>query len=378
MKLLCYSHVFPQSPEDSSAPFLLDWSIMLSKQNIDVEWIVPHNAKLKMDEKWSDIKISRFRYGKDKDENLCYRGEMHKIALKNLKGQLRLILFFLSSIKKIKSNLKKEPYSFLVFHWSIPGGLIALFLKLFFSTPYVIVSHGTDIRIMNSSYLIKPIIKFVLRNSKQNFFVSEFLLKLSGDKYGKTIPMPIRDIKFKNNSNNKSNISIMYAGRITQQKQIDLIAKALKLLKRKDWHLTIIGSGDSQEEILSQFDSLPGKKISILPIVSPKILDNYLSNNDIFILPSLNEGLGLTLIEAYANGCSIFGFNSGGIPEIINELNDGKLFNSEIELCQIIEEYKKPLQKKKPNLGKYSRGNIANSWAKELLNINSALNTSNS
>ncbi len=45
----------------------------------------------------------------------------------------------------------------------------------------------------------------------------------------------------------------------------------------------------------------------------------------IFVLPAINEGFGVVLIEALAAGLPCIGANSGGITDIINE-NVGYLF----------------------------------------------------
>ena len=45
-----------------------------------------------------------------------------------------------------------------------------------------------------------------------------------------------------------------------------------------------------------------------------------------FVMPSYNEGLGLTLQEAIAWGCTPIGSKVGGIPELIKHGFNGLLF----------------------------------------------------
>ena len=42
---------------------------------------------------------------------------------------------------------------------------------------------------------------------------------------------------------------------------------------------------------------------------------------DVLILPSINEGLPLTVVEGLACGCNVVGSLVGGIPEVIGEDN---------------------------------------------------------
>jgi glycosyltransferase involved in cell wall biosynthesis len=68
---------------------------------------------------------------------------------------------------------------------------------------------------------------------------------------------------------------------------------------------------------------------------------NYLRAFDIFVLPSLKEGMPYGLLEAGAAGLPCIASNVGGIPEIITHNHDGLLIdprNSE-ELEHALEAY---------------------------------------
>ena len=47
-------------------------------------------------------------------------------------------------------------------------------------------------------------------------------------------------------------------------------------------------------------------------------ISNYVSAADVVILPSLMEGLGGALLEAYHRGKPVIGSNVGGMPEVIS------------------------------------------------------------
>lgn len=46
-----------------------------------------------------------------------------------------------------------------------------------------------------------------------------------------------------------------------------------------------------------------------------------------FLFPSSTETLGLVLLEAMAAGCPVVGANKGGIPDIINDGQNGCLYD---------------------------------------------------
>jgi len=56
-------------------------------------------------------------------------------------------------------------------------------------------------------------------------------------------------------------------------------------------------------------------------------MDEYLKKIDVFVLPSLSEGLGMSIIEAMAAGKLVITSNAGGIKELINDKKSGILVN---------------------------------------------------
>ena len=59
----------------------------------------------------------------------------------------------------------------------------------------------------------------------------------------------------------------------------------------------------------------------------PEVSDtkDILSVMDLFVLPSLKEGLGLALMEAMASGLAVVGSNIGGIKSLIKDGDNGLL-----------------------------------------------------
>jgi glycosyltransferase involved in cell wall biosynthesis len=64
----------------------------------------------------------------------------------------------------------------------------------------------------------------------------------------------------------------------------------------------------------------------------------YLSQADVFILPSHREAFGIALAEARKAGCAIVGTNVGGIPEVLEGGRSGVLVpaNSPKDIARIV------------------------------------------
>jgi glycosyltransferase involved in cell wall biosynthesis len=88
--------------------------------------------------------------------------------------------------------------------------------------------------------------------------------------------------------------------------------------------LLIVGEGRMKEE-LSWLTQTLGLEKSVFFL--PQVFDTQevLSAMDLFVLPSLKEGLGLSLMEAMACGIAVIGASVGGIRSLIQDQENGLL-----------------------------------------------------
>ena len=104
-----------------------------------------------------------------------------------------------------------------------------------------------------------------------------------------------------------------------------LIAAVAKL--KQDFpalHLVIIGSGDRHDALLQQAE-LAGLRDAVHLLGHRDDVEACLAGMDLFVLPSLNEGMGRALIEAMAAGLPVIASRVGGIPAVISNERTGLL-----------------------------------------------------
>jgi len=91
-----------------------------------------------------------------------------------------------------------------------------------------------------------------------------------------------------------------------------------------DAQLFIVGDGKMKERLVGAAQEL-GPSCNI--IFHPGVPDTKeaLSIMDVFVMPSLDEGLGIALIEAQASGCASVGSDVGGIKNLIKDNITGLL-----------------------------------------------------
>lgn len=120
--------------------------------------------------------------------------------------------------------------------------------------------------------------------------------------------------------------TIINIGRLTSQKNQELLLKAIKTVsKDEDVRLLILGEGELKEELEKSIKEKKLEKIVKLKGFVEKP-EAYLSRADLFVLSSNYEGLPTVLIEALAVGCKIVSTNcKTGPREILEDGEYGKL-----------------------------------------------------
>ncbi len=132
-----------------------------------------------------------------------------------------------------------------------------------------------------------------------------------------------------------------------------------------DAKLLIVGQGKMKDALIKEVASL-GIKGNVLFIPEARGTKDVLSAMDIFVMPSLQEGLGLALMEAMAQGVAVIGSSVGGIKTLIqNEINGLLVGPADVEgLVQaIIRLFRDP--KLACNLGENARKFIIENFSKE-------------
>ncbi len=142
----------------------------------------------------------------------------------------------------------------------------------------------------------------------------------------------VRNKFYRNGAFNIGMVARYFSGKVFKpdnptMKGHEFLFRAIALLPG-DYNLFIIGVwGDRDIEnlkLVAEHNGLSSQKLTFCDF--QKEIAPFYKIMDINVLPSQNEGLGLTLIEAMAAGVPCIGADSGGIPEIIDNGANGLLF----------------------------------------------------
>ena len=145
------------------------------------------------------------------------------------------------------------------------------------------------------------------------------------------ITLSKEDLYFRDDTCISDKIQLLYVGRLSPEKGLPFLIDAVAILKSEEYNvfLNIVGSGEMQSELETKVE-----KVRISNCVKfwgyvpngPMLFDIYKAS-DIFVIPSLSEGLPRVLYEAMANSVPIIATNVGGIPHLIKDEYNGLIIS---------------------------------------------------
>ena len=261
----------------------------------------------------------------------------------------KYLFLFLAPLKALFLN-KKRSYAL---SWSIMAayaGFAGLFFKLVRpGTPFLLTLQEGDPlpEIERKVRLVWPIFKKIFLKADHIQAISNFLadwarkIGYKGDLSVVSNGVDTQKFKIQPSSraqveeNSKFKIAdfkeklkikseervIITVSRLVKKNGVEDIIKAAQDLRFK---LLIIGKGE-QEEYLKDLTKKLNLEDNVLFLgeVSHKDLPQYLWISDVFVRPSLSEGLGNAFLEAMAAGVPVIGTKVGGIPDFLREGETG-------------------------------------------------------
>ena len=219
---------------------------------------------------------------------------------------------------------------------SFAAGIPALLLKHMLKIPVVHTVHGiyqaqwSDlISSKSKAALFKKIERFILfRDYDATITVDKYFISVAKKLgYFKRniiyIPNGVDCERFESAKKKNEKYTFLFLGRLVEQKGLKYLIRAAKILKEENFQILLAGTGP-QEKMLKELTAQSGLKerIKFLGYIHEEELTRLYLRSDAFVLPSIWEGLPLTLLEAWAARLPVIATNVGGIGDVcINEEN---------------------------------------------------------
>lgn len=324
MKVLLISRTISNAGADKHQ---LDLALELKKKGVDVYLMTggddstPGAKSLFMKFKEAEIKVREVKFPKNE-------------------GKLKQVIKYICCIPECLKVIKQINPNIIHIHKPMVTyiGKIAFFI---YRIPFVVTYHRANLPNFfpfvckgNGAIAISEELKneIIERYGYSKEKVEKIYNGISKEEFNFNESMKykiLKEIKFL-----KGEKIILYVGAFNERKGLDILIKALSLVKR-NYKVFFLGAGNKEWLIKLIKEYKLCNKAKILEYQNPI---NYYLIADIFILPSREEGFPLCVLEAMFMKCAIIRSNVEGAMEQITGKN-GFLFQKEnvIELKEKIE-----------------------------------------
>ena len=229
--------------------------------------------------------------------------------------------------------------------FGIPAGGGAYLLRKRHNVPYLVFLGGRDVPRRNPDppyyrwlyLLLKPVIRSIWNNASAVVACSDGLRELAQetapDVKMDVIPDGLDLSRFEPSSRepDPKSVRILTIGRLIPRKGFQFLIRALPQIVENaahDFEIEIVGDGPYQKELLKLAADLDvTEHIRFAGSVPYSELPGKYRDADIFILPSLAEGMPLVVLEAMGTGLPIVASRVQGIEELVAEDVNGALFD---------------------------------------------------
>lgn len=252
-------------------------------------------------------------------------------------GPFGMLEFIIRAFFKIKLLQKKIKYDLIHYYFSIPTGVLSLFLNK--KIPYIVSLRGGDVPGYNpgefqiAHRLLLPINKLIWKNARCVIALSDDLGKKAKKNY-KNLEYSVIyngvdcEIFYpeKNKQKTRDATTLISVSRLVQWKGLDFLLSAMSKLKDFNCELLIIGTGTYEYKLKEKRDALNlHGVVRFIGPVKHEELRNWYNSADIFVLPSLGDSFGQVFCEAMACGLPIIAASCGGVPEFVENDRNGYL-----------------------------------------------------
>lgn len=265
-----------------------------------------------------------------------------KVSDRRLPFVLKLtkLLFPFTSLYKALSLHRQHKYDIVWAMMANQAAFGALFFKLLHpSVPYVLeLQDGNSLRQVKERrrivHLLWPIYRSIYMRADAIKAISHFIEKLAQEVgyrgrievipngvdlewFGRGVPEETRRLLKVRFDKEPGDIFLFTASRLVLSRGVEDVIQALEHLPENVKFL-IAGDGEDKEKLehIARGLGVHGRVI-FAGHVSHAQLPAYLSISDVFVRPSIIEGMGSAFIEAFAAGVPVVATPVGGIPDFL-------------------------------------------------------------
>lgn len=194
------------------------------------------------------------------------------------------------------------------------------------------VLRSYEKKLMNKSDALIAVSKYTVDELTQLYGIDEKKIHViyNGVDTKKFKPRQNRDELRREFGLEKDNKVVLFVGRLYHRKGLETLLQSVPAVLKEFSNVRFVISGKGfkkKEESLRNLAKELGIEddVTFLGYVSDEKLPHLYSASDIFVLPAIYENFPFAILEAQSSGLPVISTNVGGIPEFLENNNNGFL-----------------------------------------------------
>jgi glycosyltransferase involved in cell wall biosynthesis len=324
MKVCLLTTSFPRFSGDYAGVFVYDLATWLTRLGVEVRVVAPGEANVPKREVMGGIDVWRFNYMIPRRwQRIAYLGGIPANLQNSWLARFQLPFFLLSFLA---TSLRACRECDVIHAYWILAGFVGSLVSKLGRKPVVLTVQGSDINAFFENGLLRRFREYVIRRVHRVIAVSRPLaerVKLLGANADKVqlIPNGVDPAVFGNGGGMAPfNYRLLWVGRLSPEKGVEHLIRAMSAVVARfpQATLRLVGDGPSRAQVEQLILELGlGMHVRLEGMVCHDQVPEYHRETDVFVLPSLSEGLPLALVEAMSAGRPVVATRVGGIPDVV-------------------------------------------------------------
>jgi len=221
-------------------------------------------------------------------------------------------------------------------HFAVPAGAAAFILSLFTGVPYVLTAHLGDVpggvpdKTGGWFRWVKPFTPPIWKRAAAVVAVSEFTRGLALAAYPVPVKVIFNGVDLAEYDPGSIEVNdpprIIFAGRFVPQKNPLGLVRMLAEVRDLPWQCIMIGDGAMRPQVEAEIAAHGlGERFTLPGWVAPEVVLDWYRKGDLFLMPSLSEGLPVAGVQAMAMGLALVMSDIGGCVDLVEKGVNGWL-----------------------------------------------------
>ncbi len=254
---------------------------------------------------------------------------------------LEMASFILSSFPMLLYLLLKTHVDLVHIFFGVPSGPLGYVAKKLFGIPYLIRMGGGDVpgfrpfQYKKLYKMLTPALNVLWRNA--DFLVAnsdglrEMAIRAFPDLPVQVIPNGVDVQRFANGQGNvpDEKVRILFVSRLIMRKGLQFLIDAVPEIQKqvqRPFIIHIVGDGPDKDVLVQKIENLGLREyFRFYGYVEHGKLPEYYLDADLFVLPSLAEGMPNVVLEAMGSGLPVVATHVPGSEELVHHGKNGLL-----------------------------------------------------